>query len=358
MAFPWDIAVSSALPLIGSLLGPGLIGDTQEPGSEYETGLTALKNLNVPGVAEQTVNWQDLARADNLLSGDDLATITADDSSLRDFEGISDIKLGSEGGEDVFGSFMDASKLGLEELREIAESGFSAQDRANMEEIRRRVASEEKGNRDAILQNAMQRGVGGSGLEMMSSLMNQQSSADRRALENIMTEARGEQRRMDASGRGAQLGSALRGQEFGEERTMDEAERMIDQFNKTIAMQKAQGDAGRDERAKFKNYEEAQRIADTNKQMRYEADLRNKGLIQQKYQNELAKAEGMIGGAGRKSDTQSGALDRKYRLYGGGIGGSGKILGDYYAGQKKQKSVDDYMNDFKNMKKKYPTTKR
>ncbi len=330
----WDVVASAALPLIGGIFGPNIVGDTGTPGEDFTSGIDELRAIQIPGVAEQLVNWDDLVQQ-GTLSPLEVQEIQMDPSKLRDFVATPEFK--------------EAASEGLAELRNIAESGFSLQDQANMEEIRRRVAQQERGQREAILQSAQQRGVGGSGLEMASNLMSQQNAADRRALENLMTAARGEERRLGASQAAASLGSQLRGQEFGEARTMDEADRLINQFNAQMSMRKAEGDVGRTERAQAQNLAEKQRVHDINRQKRYEADLRNKQLMQQRFQNEMARGEGMMAGYGGKSGAKKADMDRKYRLLGGGLGGAGQILGDYYSSKyrptyrdwsKKQKKDD------------------
>jgi len=312
----WDVLASAALPLIGGIFGPNIVGDTGQPGQDFTSGIDELRAIQIPGVAEQLVNWDDLVQQ-GVLSPLQVQEIQTDPSKLRDFIATPEFK--------------DASSKGLAQLREIAEGGFSLQDQAAMEEIRRRVASQERGAREAILQSAHARGVGGSGLEMASNLMSQQNAADRRALENLMTAARGEERRMGAAERGATLGSQLRGQEFGEARTMDEADRLINQFNAQMRMRKSEGDVGRAERAQAQNLAESQRIHDINRQKRHEADLRNKQLYQQRYENELAKGQAMMGGRQGVSGAKEADMNRKYRLLGGGIGGAGQILGDYHS---------------------------
>jgi hypothetical protein len=332
-----DVLASAALPLLGGIFGPSIVGDTGTPGEDFTSGIDEIRGIDVPGIAEQIVNWESLVQQ-GYLTPLEVQEIKADPSKLRDFAGTQ--------------AFKDASSEGLAALKEVAESGFSLQDKANMEEIRRRLATQEKGSREAILQNALQRGVGGSGLEMTSNLVNQQASADRSALENLMTAARGEERRLGAAERGASLGASLRGQEFGEEKAMDDAEMLINQFNAQLGMRKAEGDIGRRERAYSQNLSEAQRIADTNNKMRYEADLRNKGLIQQKYQNELNKGQAMMAGYGGKSGAKEADMNRKYRLLGGGLGGAGQILGDHYANQQKQKDWRNRMDEYKSWKSK------
>ena len=333
MAFPWDLAASVALPLVGGLFGDKLIGDT--PGSSgintMEAAIDYLKDLGkeVPEISDQIVYWQDLLQQGQILPKDvvKVAEQQAADSKLREFTPDK--------------AHTDATGAGLAELRKIAEGGFSISDQAHMEEIRRRIASQERGQREAILQSAQERGAGGSGLEMASNIMAQQSAADRRALENLMTAARIEDRKMGASSKAAELGAALRGQEFGEARSMDEADRLINQFNAQMRMRKGESDAQRMERAQYHNLEEAQRIADINAQKRYEAALRNANLHQQRFQNKLGVGQALTSARGAKAGAESGRMGRKYKLLGGGIGGAGEIIGGYY-GAKNRPGYSDY----------------
>lgn len=337
----WDVLASAALPLIGGLFGDKIIGDT--PGSSgidtMQDAINYLTNLEkeVPEISDQIVEWVDLLKEGRIAPGDviKVAEQQMADSSLRGF--------------DPSAKYGEATDAGLADLRKIAESGFSISDDAAMDEIRRRVATQERGQREAILQGAQARGVGGSGLEMQSSLMAQQSAADRNALENLMTAARGEDRRMAASGQAAQLGAGLRGQEFGEARAMDEAERLINQFNTQMRMRKGESDAQRAERAQYQDLERSQQIADLNAQRNYEAALRNKGLHQQRFQNKLGIGQALTSARGATAAGKSGRMDRKYRLLGGGIGGAGQILGDYYS-SKNQPNYKE-LSEFRKWKK-------
>jgi len=340
----WDVIASAALPLVGGIFGPSMVGDTGTPGEDFTSGIDEIRGINVPTVADQIVNWENLAYAGGLdpvslaevLGEGWEEKITADPSILRELARDS--------------RFKDAMTQGLDDLRAVAEGGFGDADRAAMEEIRRRVATEERGQREALLQRAQERGVGGSGLEMASALQAQQDMADRRALENLMTAARGEERRIGASQAAAGLGSQFRGQEFAEGRAMDEADRLINQFNAQMRMRQAEGDVGREMAARQRNVGELQRLSDMNTQGRYQAALRNKALQQQRFDNQMRRGEGMMAGYGGKSGAKAADMDRKYRLLGGGLGGAGQILGDYYANKSKQKDWKDKIKDYKAMK--------
>ena len=333
----WDVVASAALPLLGGIFGPNLVGDTGTPGEDFTSGIDEIRGIDVPTVADQIVNWENLAYAGGLdpaslaevLGEGWEEKITADPSILRELARDS--------------RFKDAMTKGLDDLRSVAEGGFSTPDLAAMEEIRRRVATEERGQREALLQRAQERGVGGSGLEMASALQSQQDMADRRALENLMTAARGEERRIGASQAAAGLGSQFRGQEFAEGKAMDDADRLINQFNAQMRMRQAEGDASRQMAAQERNLGELQRLSDMNTQGRYQAALRNKALQQQRFDNQMRRGEGMMAGYGGKSGAKKADMDRKYRLLGGGLGGAGQIIGGYYSG-KNRPSYRDWVN--------------
>jgi hypothetical protein len=178
----------------------------------------------------------------------------------------------------------------------------------------------------------------------------QQAGADRRALESLLAAGRGEERRMGAAQRAAQLGSQLRGQEFGEEQARSEADRLIDQFNKQMQFRTQEENLGRAERARFQNMADRRRAEELNAQRRYESAIRNANLKQQRFQNELARGQAMMGGKGGVAAASESAADREMRLYGGGIGGAGQILGSYMAGKGKDDAFFNKMQQYEKWK--------
>jgi hypothetical protein len=58
----WDVVASAALPLLGGIFGPNIVGDTGTPGEDFTSGIDELRAIQIPGVAEQLVNWDDLVQ--------------------------------------------------------------------------------------------------------------------------------------------------------------------------------------------------------------------------------------------------------------------------------------------------------
>ena len=127
--------------------------------------------------------------------------------------------------------------------------------------------------------------------------------------------------------------------------------RLINQFNAQMRMRKSEGDAARLERREASDLAERRRIQDLNAQRNYEAALRNANLYQQKFQNQLAKGQAMMGAYGGQAGAAEKDLDRRYRLFGSGIGGAGQIIGDYYDRRRKRKGAGDYRDDYDRFKK-------
>ena len=59
----------------------------------------------------------------------------------------------------------------------------------------------------------------------------------------------------------------------------------------------------------------------------------------------------MMGGKGGVAQSSEAAAERKMRLYGGGIGGAGQILGSYMAGKNKDNDFMRKMDEYERWKK-------
>src|SRR5690349_21963417 len=71
---------------------------------------------------------------------------------------------------------MQAELNALQQLEQIAgQGGLTATDKAKISDIQDQLQSQERGAREAILQNAKERGVGGSDVELMAQLQNNQA---------------------------------------------------------------------------------------------------------------------------------------------------------------------------------------
>lgn len=90
-------------------------------------------------------------------------------------------------------------KKALDRLYNISSSkGLDAQSKAQLNNIRRQEAQLERGSREAIMQNAAERGASSSTGNLMAQLMNQQQGAERRTNQDTDVAANQQKRALDA----------------------------------------------------------------------------------------------------------------------------------------------------------------
>jgi hypothetical protein len=139
----------------------------------------------------------------------------------------------------------NAQLAALAKLEEIGNSGgLTAQDRSRLAKIESDTNAADRGKREAILQNARARGMGGSSQELLASLQGAQASTDMQNSANLNVEAMAEQRALDALSQAGQLGGQIRGQDFGEGAQRADASDAIARFNAANTTQARQFGAG------------------------------------------------------------------------------------------------------------------
>ena len=129
-------------------------------------------------------------------------------------------------------SVLYAQNKALDDLINLSESkGLNAIDQQALNEI---IDSENRnlqGQNEAILQNAMERGVYGSGLELAQRLQAAQSSANRMNNQDMDVMAQAQQRALEALSNYGNLASNMRGQDYNEQAQRAAAANAINQFN-------------------------------------------------------------------------------------------------------------------------------
>lgn len=120
----------------------------------------------------------------------------------------------------------------LGKLEEIgSQGGLTAQDQKLIGDVRRQQRVTEQGQRQAIAQNAAQRGVGGSGLEAAQNIAAQQNAANQASQQGTEVASLALQRQQQAIQQAGLLGGQIRGQDFDEAARRAQAQDVINQFN-------------------------------------------------------------------------------------------------------------------------------
>lgn len=240
-----------------------------------------FNDLDLPNVEEMQLQLKQLVEQ-GVLTPEDAQAALAGES---DMNGITlDPKL------------KENQMAALTQLMDIGESGgMTLQDKANLAKISTEEMAQQKGQRDAILQNAQARGVGGSGLELMSQLQNQQSSATRQSQRDLDVAAQAQNRALEALMKGGEMSGQMADQSFNQQAQKAGANDAISKFNAQNQQQINMFNTGARNAAQEANLTNKQNIANQNVGLSNEQQQYNKNLQQQQFDNEMKKRSGQAG---------------------------------------------------------------
>jgi hypothetical protein len=223
----------------------------------------------------------------------------------------------------------------LQKYKEQGEQGLTAIDRAALADIQNELARQERGQREAILANMAQRGMAGSGQELVSSLLAGQESAQRASQEGMRLAAQQQANRQEALARVAQMAGGLEQTDYGRAEDVARAQDVINQFNVANRIQ-----SGIELQATKQRLAE-QNIAQRNALRQANIDLINQQRQQNIVNKPLAQyglqstyTSGVSGGLGGIAGSQAQQAMNQYQtqtqLLGTGIQ-TGGLLGAAYA---------------------------
>jgi len=189
-----------------------------------------------------------------------------------------------------------AQMAALQGLQDITTSGgLTDIDQAKLNQIQQQENTAARGQREAIMQNMNQRGMGGSGMDIMAQLQNQQDSATRASSRGTEVAALAQQRALDALMNQGNLATNIGTQQFNQDASKAQAQDAIAQFNAANKQQTNLFNTGAKNSAQAANLAAKQDISNANINNANSAQQYNKELIQQDYQNKLQRAAGATG---------------------------------------------------------------
>ena len=132
---------------------------------------------------------------------------------------------------------VQAQREALVYFQDVAKNGMTAADKAQLEGVMIQENANERGNREAILQNMAQRGQLGSGAELQSKLISQQGSANRNFTAGTNLAAQAQKRALEAMTQAGAYASQLRTQDVSEQTEKARAADTIAAFNANMQAQ-------------------------------------------------------------------------------------------------------------------------
>lgn len=259
----------------GSLIGASAAGADREAARQaYEQSVRDYEAIGIPSAEAEQIVLEKYKSAGQWTPELEQAVKLGDSSML----GISTDPV-----------YTAAAKKALLDLQNLGDQGgMTLQDQANLEKNLGNISAEERGHRQAILQNAAQRGGYGSGAALAAQLANQQDASQRAHQIGLDVNAQAQQRALQAIQAAGQLGTNLQNQEFNEKAKVSEAQDAIARWN----AQNLQGVYGRNtgygNQAQQYNLNAAQNLMNANTDIGNNQETYNKKLIEQNFNNQLA----------------------------------------------------------------------
>jgi hypothetical protein len=209
---------------------------------------------------------------------------------------------------------------------------LTAVDRAALTDIQNQIATQERGQREAILQNMAQRGLSGSGTELAANLLAGQSASQRASQMGMDQAAQAQQARLQALGNVAQMGQGLEQADYERAARQAQAGDVINQFNTQNKISAQAQNLANKQDVLNRNKAQANAIAQQN------TDLVNQALTQNVINKPLAQyglqtqyQSGIAGGlqnqAGMQSQQAMNQYNTQAQLLGAGLQTGGTVAG-------------------------------
>lgn len=302
-------AATIAAPIIGGMIGNNQASaDRDAANNARNNALAQFANVKTPTIEEMTLALQNYQLTGEI-NPEMLQAIQMGPSAM---EGVStDPRLRAE------------QMSALEAMSGLAQGVPQSGDLAAFELVRRSAAGEINAQNNAVLQNMQQRGMAGSGAELLAKLKNNQSGAEMLQQAQLEQAKAMQQARMQALQSQASMAGSLRGQDYDEASNLAKAKDAIAQFNAQNSQNVAKTNVDARNNAQVANLSNKQNIANANIDTANKQQVVNKNLIQQNFDNQMGLAGARAGQYGQQAgaaDTRAGQTAAMWSGIGQGVG--------------------------------------
>ncbi len=264
----------SLIGTVTNFLSGGAQGDATDAA---KAGVDALRTLQTPDVTQMQLELEELIQQ-GILTPEEAEAYMQEASQTGNIQTDPALKQAQ----------MDA----LSSLQEVGEGGLTASDKAALAGIQSQEQTASRGAREAIISDAQAKGMGGSGLELMAQLKNQQDAATRQSTRDLDVAGMAQDRALQAIQAAGTLGGQMQSTDFNQQFSQGQAQDAINQFNTAAMNTNEQNNVRARNDAQATNLANKQRVADSNTQTRNTQQQYNKQLAQQDFENRYKKAGG------------------------------------------------------------------
>lgn len=320
------LLTAAGAPIIGGALGSIFgSGDRDKQEQLQQQALQAIMGVNTPDINQMKLALQQYGLAGSLNPNME-QTMSQGDSGMSKIS--TDPRL------------MQAQMQSLAKLQQMGNGGLQPEDQAALAKIMSQNNSAEHGKEQSILQDMQQRGQGGSGAELAAKLSGAQASAQNASQQGLDLAGQASQRALQAISQAGNLGGSIQGQQFGQQAQVASAQDAINRFNAQNAQNVAGTNTSATNNAQAANLAAKQNMMNQNTNLSNQQQMYNKQLLQQDYENQLRKAQGVYSAdqnAANQAGQRAGQTQSTWAGIGSGIGSGAAGISQYNQNQ-------DYMN--------------
>ena len=275
------LTIALLAPTISGLAGNLLSqGDANRSGDAYRQALAQFAGIELPKVSDMEVFLEQLQNAGNYNPVLEQA-IGLGPSAM---EGLA---LNPE----MRAKQMEALKI----FADRALTGLTPQDKMGMDLAFTGALGTAKAQSGQLLQELQSRGNTGTGTELIARLNSGQNAAEMARRQGVEQALASQQAKMNAAGGYLSGAGQLRGQDFDELSKVAEAKNLINRYNNSMSNAAQQRNVASQNQYGFANLQNQQNIMNQNTALRNQQQMYNKNLLQQNFNNQMAKAGGTAG---------------------------------------------------------------
>lgn len=287
-----------------------------------EQAMAALQAVGVPGIEAQRLLLENPRMVAEFMATRE----EADQQNASAFNSISeDPRLKAQQT-----SMLDAKK-------ERAELGLTPSDIAELNMIRRSIGNQAQARDSSMVQNMQQRGMGGSGAEILSRMQGNQNAFQQQAEAGDRQAQMAFNAKQDAMNASFNATNNVIQQDFNQNATKATAQDAISRFNTQMRGDVQARNVAAQNQAQSANTGMRQGLENIRAQNANTQETHNKGLYQQEFDNNMRKAGGVAGQynlSAAAHEANAGAIAQNYTNMGSGI--SSAITGVYGASQRRK----------------------
>lgn len=286
--------------------------------------------LNIPDPAEQKIALQQYAVTGKLTP----ALQQAISQSPSEFSKIVSDSRSSQ-----------AMSGALEQLQNLGSSGgMRLSDRANLADLQSSDLTDARASRNNIASNMAQRGAGGSGVGAAMTYAANQDQMDRNSNASLKTAASASDRALQAIQGAGTMGAQINNQLFNQDAQKASAQDAINQFNTTNKQNVMSANTSSENAANLWNANNQQDVANKNVGVANQEEVYNKGLLQQKYENEIQQLNGE-GGAVSNTASAINQQGQTAGTFAGNLGSTGAAAFGAQANQNNFNTLAGYFGN-------------